>query len=317
MAVPAVSKAIPSENPPESSAPAQDTSSPEESNIQTTTDQPNGVDATQEMAKQTEEIRSVETAVLQQEVTADPAGATADLPVPEEAVPSAETPTASTEGPKAGEEAAPTTEAKSEEAVGTAAETPVASSEEPQVGEEASSTTEAQSGEPAVAIAVVSSEGPQAGEEVAPTTEAQSQEPVVAPEESPNQEVKPTSVESKATGDELKEVAEKNDDPNPSPPKDVIVNSEDGKSNDSLKPAVEDSTSLCLEAVQDDVLPNSAIVDVATQNEIPEKEEPVPLISKAIQSKGTSKSEAPLLSTHHLSGWFVLCKKLYMVVIKW
>lgn len=279
MTVPAVSKAIPSENPPESSAPAQDTNSPEEINIQTTIDQPNGVDATQEMAKQTEEIGSVETAVLQQEVTADPAGDTADLPVPDEAVPSVETPTASREGPKAGEEAASTTEAKSEEAVATAAETPV-----------------------------VSSEGPQAGEEATPTTEAQSEEPVVAPEESPNQEVEPISVESKATGDELEAVAEKIDDPNPSPPEDVIVNSEDGKSTDSPKPAIEESTNLCLDTVQDDVLPNSTIVDVATPNEIPEKEEPVPLISKAIQSKGTSKSEAPLLSTHHLSGWFVLCK---------
>lgn len=243
MAVPTVSKEIPLENPPETSVPAEEIGSPEEAIIQTTGDQPNGVAATQEMTGQTEEIGLVTTPVLQQEVTADPAGASAALPVPEESVPSAEI--------------------------------PLASSEAPQVDEEAT-----------------------------PAKEAQSQDSVVATEELASQEVKQISVEAEASGDEPSAVAEKTpDDPKPTTPEDVNVNSEDGMASDS--PKVEDQRNLCLDAARDEVLPGDVAVN-ATQSENPDKEEPVTLLSKAIQSKGTSKCEGPPLSTRHLSGWSIL-----------
>ncbi|XP_044068500.1 nascent polypeptide-associated complex subunit alpha isoform X4 [Siniperca chuatsi] len=235
MAVPTVRKAIPLENPPETSVTVQEIGSPEEASIQTTGDQPNGVAATQETTKQSEEFGLVATPVSQQEATADPAGASAALPVPEESVPSAETPNAS-------------------------------------------------------------SEGPQADEEAAPAKEAHSQQSVVAAEESASQEVEQIPVKAKASGDEPETVAEKiPDDPKPSAP-------EDGKSNDSSNTVVKDQRNLCLDTAQDEVLPGDVNVDVATQNENPDKEEPVRLLSKAIQSKGTSKCEGPPLSTRHLSG---------------
>lgn len=246
LTVPTVSKAIPLENPPETPGPAQEIGGPEEASIQTNSEQPNGVAATQEMTKQTEEIGLVTTPVSVQEAAANPAGDSADLPVPEESVPSAETP-------------------------------------------------------------IASSEGPQVDKEASPTKEAQSQESVVAAEESAHQEVEQNSVEARPSGDEPRLVAEKIlDDPKPSAPEDVSVNSEDGKAADSSETAVADSRNLCQEAVQEEVSPGDVNVNVATQNQNPDKEEPVPLVSKAIQSKGTSKCEGPPLSTHHLSGWFIL-----------
>lgn len=245
LTVPTVSKAIPLENPPETSGPAQEIGGPEEASIQTNSEQPNGVAATQEMTKQTEETGLVTTPVSVQEAAANPAGDSADLPVPKESVPSAETP-------------------------------------------------------------IASSEGPQVDKEASPTKEAQSQESVAA-EESAHQEVEQNSVEARASGDEPRLVAEKIlDDPKPSAPEDISVNSEDGKATDSPEAAVADSRNLCQEAVQEEVSSGDVNVNVATQNENPDKEEPVPLVSKAIQSKETSKCEGPPLSTHHLSGWFIL-----------
>lgn len=221
MTVPTVNRAIPLENPSETSVPAQEISSPEEANIQTSGDQPNGVAATQEMTKQTEESGLEATPVSQQGETADPAGASAGLPVPEESTPFAE----------------------------------------------------------------------------APTKEVQCQESVVAAEEVATAEVKQISVEEKTSGEELGTVAEKiPGDTKPSAPEDVGANREDGK-------MAEGTRNLCLDVAQDEVLPGDVNIDVATQNENLDKKEPVILISKGIQSKGTS-CEGPPVSTHHLSGWF-------------
>ncbi|XP_018556694.1 nascent polypeptide-associated complex subunit alpha isoform X4 [Lates calcarifer] len=163
------------------------------------------------MTKQTEEGR-LEAPPVSPGVTADPAGASAGLPVPEESVPPAEV----------------------------------------------------------------------------PTKEVQSDEPVVAAEDMTGKEVKQISVESKASGEELGTAAEKVlDDPKPSAPEDISANSEDGK--------------ITVEGT-DEVLPSEVNINVATQNENLNKKEPVILLSKAIQSKGTSKCEGPPVSTRHLSG---------------
>ncbi|XP_035513137.1 nascent polypeptide-associated complex subunit alpha isoform X3 [Morone saxatilis] len=235
MAVPTVSKAIALENPPETPVPALEIGSPEAASVQTS-DQANGVAATQETTKQTEEIGLVATPVSQQEATADPAGDSAGPPVPEESVSSAEVP-------------------------------------------------------------VATSKEPQADEQAAPTTQAQSPETVGAAEESARQEVEHISVEAKTSGDEPEAVAEKVlDDPKPSAPEDVSVKSEAGKATESPKTAVDDAKNLNVDDAK------NLNVDLPTQKESPDKEEPVILLSKAIQSKGTSKCEGPPLSTHHLSG---------------
>merc|ERR1712035_44 len=271
-AVPTVSKAVPLENPPEATVPAQEISAPEEATIQTTCDQPNGVAATQEMTEKTEETGLVATPVSQQDATADPAGDSAGLPVPEASVPSAETAITSTEEPQA-EEAAPTEEAKSQESVVVAAQEP--DSQEVAAAQESAS------------------------QEVAATQESAIQE--VAVEEAVSPQVEQTSVEAKAPADESEAVAEQTpDDPKPSAPEDLSVNGEDEKATES--PKTEDPSNPCLEAVQNEVSPGDVNVDVATQNETPDKEEPVKLLSKAIQSKETSKCDGPPLTTRHLSG---------------
>merc|ERR1712035_158090 len=281
-AVPTVSKAVPLENPPETTVPAQEISAPEEATIQTTCDQPNGVAATQEMTEKTEETGLVATPVSQQDATADPAGDSAGLPVPEASVPSAETAITSTEEPQA-EEAAPTEEAKSQESE-------VAAAEELASQEVAAQEPDSQE----VAAAQES-----ASQEVAATQESAIQE--VAVEEAVSPQIEQTSVEAKAPADESEAVAEQTpDDPKPSAPEDLSVNGEDEKATES--PKTEDPSNPCLEAVKDEVSPGDVNVDVATQNETPDKEEPVKLLSKAIQSKETSKCDGPPLTTRHLSG---------------
>ncbi|XP_022595003.1 nascent polypeptide-associated complex subunit alpha isoform X1 [Seriola dumerili] len=129
-----------------------------------------------------------------------------------------------------------------------------------------------------------------------PTKEVQSQESVVSAEEVASKEVKQTSVEEKASGEELGTVAGKiPDDPKPSAPEDVSANSDDREM------AEEGPRNLCLDAPQD-VLPGDVNIDMATQNKNLDKKEPVILLSKGIQSKGTSKCEGPSISTRHLSG---------------
>lgn len=244
-----VNKAIPMENPLEISVPVLEIDSLKEASIQATSDQPNGVAATQEITKQTEEVGLVALPVSQQGATADPVGDSADLLVPEECVPFVETP-------------------------------------------------------------IASSEGDQAGEEAVPTQMAQSQELVVAAEESISQEKEQIPSEVKASEDKSRAVAEKiPHDPKHCLPKDVSVTAEDGKATDSPKTAIEDPRNLGLGPAQDELLPGDLNVNVAIQNEIPEKEEPVALLSKAIQSKGASKCEGPPLSTRPLSGWFIFCEK--------
>ncbi len=378
MAVPTVSKAVPRENPPETSDPAQEIGSPEKASIQTTSDQPNGVAATQEKNDQTEEIGLVAAPASQQEATIDPVGDSADLPAPEDSVPSAETPIASSEGLPFGKEGAPTEETQSQSvAAEESASQKVeqnsaevdASGGEPEALEEKileskpsetnsqqsvvadeksisqeveqnSVEVEASGGEPEALVekileskpsetlsqeSVVADEEPcskgveqnsvEAGapggvaEAVAETileskpSETQSEESVVADEESASQEVEQNIAEAEAPGSEPQAVAEKVIESKTSAPEDVYVNSEDGNA-----AAVEDLRNQCLDVAEDEVLPGDANVSVATQNENPEKEEPVTLLSKAIQSKGNSKCEDPRLSTRHLSGWFILCE---------
>ncbi|XP_033484760.1 nascent polypeptide-associated complex subunit alpha isoform X4 [Epinephelus lanceolatus] len=248
MAIP-VGKPVPLENAPETSVPDPETGSPEEASIQTTVDQANGVAATQETQKvteQTDETGLAETPVTQQEATADPAEAAteapADLPVPEESVPSAETPSAP-------------------------------------------------------------SEEPHALEEAALTAEVLSQEAVVCAEETVSQEVEQISVEAEVSGDKPDAVAEEiPSDLKPSAPEDVSVNSEDVTTTDAPKTEEEDSKNLSQDAPQEEALPGDVNVDVATQNEDPDIKEAVTLVSKAIQSKESSKCEGPSLSTRHLSG---------------
>ncbi|XP_068453072.1 nascent polypeptide-associated complex subunit alpha isoform X2 [Clinocottus analis] len=228
MAIP-VSKAIPLENPLETS--------PEGAIVQTTDDQENGVTATQEMAECAEEAGLATTPVPTPETTADPAGASADLPVPEEFVPSAET-------------------------------------------------------------AIVSSEEPHS---TAPTVEVQSQESVVAAEESASKEVKQISVDAKVPEDKASALAEEiPDDPKLSTSEEVVANGKDVKATDAPVTEVEESRSLCPDAAK--VLPCEVSVNVATQNEDLDKKEAVKLLSKAIQSKESSKREGPPHSTCHLSG---------------
>lgn len=226
-------KEIPLENPPETPVSAQEISSPEDASMYTRIDQPNGVAATEEMTKQTEESGSEVTPVSQQEATADPAGDLVSEPVPEESVPSAEV----------------------------------------------------------------------------PTEEVQSQEPMVDVEELAGEEAKQISVEEKPSREEPETVAENiPDDPKPSAPEDVSVNSEDGN------PA--------LNAAQEEVLPGDVNINVAAQEEILDDKEPVIRLSKAVQSKGTSKCEGPPISTCHLSGWFQQQRRLpprpnFLYTVSW
>lgn len=242
MAVPSVNKAIPVENPPEPSVPGQEIDPVQEASVQAPNDQQNGVAAAQEMAKQTEEIALVSTPVSQQGATADPAGDSTVLPVPEEPVPSVET-------------------------------------------------------------QVATSEEPQANEEAAPPDVAQSRELIVAAEESTSQEI---PADMPVSGDKPEAVPEKNCDPKHCAAEDIAVASEDGKANDSPKAALENPSHLEQDPAQDGLLPGDVNVNVATQKESPAKEEPVTLLSKANQSKGTSKCDGPPLSTRPLSGWLIL-----------
>lgn len=163
---------------------------------------------------------------------------------------------------------------------------------------------------PSVETPIASSEEHQANEEAAPTQVAESQELVVAAEESTSQEIEQIPVEVTVSGDEPGAVAEKIPcDPKHCAPEDISVTIKDGKATDSPETALEDPRNLGLDPAQDELLPGDLNVNVATQNESPDKEEPVALLSKAIQSKGTSKCEGPRLSTRPMSGWFILCKK--------
>lgn len=216
-AVPTVSKTTPLENPPETSN-AQEMGSAEGAS----SDQPNGVTATQAMAEQTQESVLKATPASQQEVTAD--------------------------------------------------EAPIASSELHNLEE----ATKEEKG-PSVA------------------------------EESTSQEVKLISAEEKACGEEP--AVEKNlGEPTPSPSEDVGTKDEVGKTSDAPMSVVDGLKSLCLDEAQDKVFSGDGNVDRATQNENPDKKDPVIILSKATQSKGTAKCEAPPISSRHLSGWFIFCE---------
>lgn len=128
--------------------------------------------------------------------------------------------------------------------------------------------------------------------------EVQSQAFVVSAEAPASQGIQHISAEAKSIG----EGEETSDDPNPP---EFCAASVDKKADGALKIEVEDQRNLCLDAgcKEPEVLPGDVNDDVATQNESLEEKEPIMRLSKAIQSKGTSKSEG-LLSTWHLSGGF-------------
>ncbi|XP_058498742.1 nascent polypeptide-associated complex subunit alpha isoform X4 [Solea solea] len=128
-----------------------------------------------------------------------------------------------------------------------------------------------------------------------PEKEIKSQHSVVEAEVLSGEDVKLSSAEAKVSKEEQGTVAEKNlDDPKPSVSA-VSANSEDGKI------AEQDPINLCLKAAQEE-LSGDVNIGVATQEENLDKKEPVILLSKAIQSKETSKGQGPPISTHHLSG---------------
>ncbi|XP_069579021.1 nascent polypeptide-associated complex subunit alpha isoform X1 [Brachyistius frenatus] len=148
--------------------------------------------------------------------------------------------------------------------------------------------------------APIASSGSLVHEDAAPVQEAQSQS-LVAADELTSQDVKQFPDEAKASGEEPGEGSENNpDDPKLSGSEDINAKSEDEKTSDAAKTVAEGN--LHLDAAEDKVLPGDVKVHVATQNENPDKKEPVILLSKAIQSKGTAKCEAPPISTRHLSG---------------
>lgn len=204
MVVPTVNKEIPLENPPETSVPGQEISSPEEASIQISADQENGVTANPSAQEATDE--SVEI----------PAGS----PAAEESVPSAE----------------------------------------------------------------------------ALTKQVQNQKSVVSAEVA-NLEFKQISVEANVSEEEQREMAgEKSDNPKPLAPEDVSTN-DDGIT------AVEGRKNLCLDTAEEEHVPGDNNIDASTQKESLDKKEPVILLSKIVQSKGTTKCEGPPISTHHPSGW--------------
>ena len=160
------------------------------------------------------------------------------------------------------------------------------------------------------AEAPVSSSEPHIQEEVAPPEEVQEkEESAVAAEESASKEVTPISAEVEAFGEEQAAVAENiPDEPKPSASEEISVKTEDVKTSEAPKLAEECQKDLCLDAAPE-VSPGDVNVDCSTQNENLDDKEPIILLSKAIQSKGTSKCEDPPLSTRHLSGWFIFCER--------
>lgn len=159
---------------------------------------------------------------------------------------------------------------------------------------------------PSVETPTASSEGPQADEDIAQIKVAQSHESAVATEALSNQEIEQISEEILSGKKPGALVEENPHDLKPCVPKDISVNTEDGKATDSPETAIEDPRSLGPDPTKDELFPGDLNVNMDTQNEIPDKKESLLLLSNNIQSKGTSKCEAPPLSTHPLSGLFIL-----------
>lgn len=269
MAVPAVNKATQPENAPETSVPAQEIGSPEEPGIQNTGNEPNCDEPNCDEPK-CEEQDGVEPN------SDEPNGGEQDGGEPN------------------GVAVTQDITKQTEEIVSVA----IPLSGQGLTADPAESSASFPSPEACVpSEAPISLEQP-IHEEAAPSEDVQNQESVV--EESCSPDAKQISVEE-ASGEELCSVAAKNlDDQKQCVPEDITANAEDVKANDEPKTVVEGPT---LDAALPDVN-----VDVATQNEKPERKEPV-FLSKAIQSKGTSKIEGPPLSTCHLSGWFLIYEK--------
>lgn len=134
-------------------------------------------------------------------------------------------------------------------------------------------------------------------EEATPSEEAKNQESVVAAVEFSNQEAK--SDENVASGEPGAVAGRSPDNPKQSATEDIGATNECAKASDAAA-AVEGPTDPCLDAAP------PIVNDPATQNENLDQKEPVILLSKAIQSKGTSKCDGPPLSTRHLSGWLLV-----------
>ncbi|KAK5923984.1 hypothetical protein CgunFtcFv8_000905 [Champsocephalus gunnari] len=261
MAIP-VSKTIPLENPTETSDPAQVIASTEEASIQTNDDKANGIAVTQDTTEQTEETGLVATPVTQEEVTAGPAGASDDMPVPEESLPAVEAPIVSAEEPPALEQAVPAKEVHSQESAVATEETAIEEVEK--ISVEAKTTEE---------------------------------EPSAAAQEIPDVP-KPSTTEAKTTEEEPSAAAQEIPDvPKPSVTEDVGAISEDAPQTE-----VKNLRNLCLDAAEDEVSPAEVTVDPPTVNEDLDKQDAITLLTKAIQSNQPSKCDhIPSLSTRHHS----------------
>lgn len=105
-------------------------------------------------------------------------------------------------------------------------------------------------------------------------------------------------VDANASAEELGEVAENLNDPRPSASEDNTADCKDGKT------VLEGKRNPCLDPAREECVDGDVNISVAYENESLDKQEPVKLLSKVIQSKGTSICEGPPISTRHISGLF-------------
>ncbi|KAM4610965.1 uncharacterized protein ACJ7VT_014089 isoform 1-T1 [Polymixia lowei] len=155
---------------------------------------------------------------------------------------------------------------------------------------------------------------PTEGQEPTPEEFVESQESVVKAEEPVREEMEivvETVAEAVATvaeavAEEVVVVTEEvPDDPKPVPAsEEPSADSEVGEASVASEPAIEDlnDTSLYMAPKEPGTLPADENVNMATQNENLLENEPVIVLSKAIQSKVSSNCAGPSLSTRQLSG---------------
>lgn len=126
------------------------------------------------------------------------------------------------------------------------------------------------------------------------------------PDKNPTrQEVAQISIEALKSGEIQEVVPEEVEYSQLSVPEDFKTNSEPINTSDALD-AVKGLADPHLEPVQG--VPDDVTIKVITRSENLEKKEPVILLSKAIQSKGNSKTDSPHVSTRNMSGWFGFCE---------
>lgn len=128
-------------------------------------------------------------------------------------------------------------------------------------------------------------------------TEEESQESVGI--EVANQEIEQISVATKVSGEEPGEVVKENpEDPNLFAQEEIAGDTGCGKT------AEEQKRNLLQETTQEEYISGDGNVGMDSQIKNHDNKEPVILLSEAVQSKGTYKSEGPPFSTLHLPGWF-------------